>query len=300
MQRSKLKRKATFIFLFLFLFFTIRSSVFAVASIGLSDSSTDSLSDPNQEFQVKVKLMINTPDGTNYYLRGVFYKEGEGPSKYCGFTWNGTEWFSGPYSTDERWKKFLSVTIASDSAQTTLKAKLDITDSGCKESGTYKFKVQRFTQSGNGTFDGQNEQTLQIRIPTSVPTATPSIRASPTQKPSSTPTRVTPTGTGVKIQNTSTIAIQTESTLPESKVNKNTDTDLGETISQKFHDSSGASLLLGESTAPGEQNPERTVIHSTNDYRPITLFLSLGGLLFIACGVFMVIKKMKRKKSTTK
>lgn len=233
--------------------------------------------------------MINAPDGTNYYLRGVFYKEGS--NNYCGYTWNGNDWFSGPYSTDERWKKFLSVTIASDSAQTTLKAKLDITDSGCKESGTYKFKVQRFTQSGNGTFDGQNEQTLQILIPTSVPTATPTVRASPTQKPSTTVIRELPSVTGVKVQYTSSISNQTVLTIPVTNVSKDTDIISGVTISQTVQDSSRASLLLGESTASGKQNSERMVIHSTNDYRPITLFLSLGGLLFIACGVFMVIKK---------
>ncbi len=133
-------RSLIFQFVFIGLFFLLDTAVFAT-SISLYEGSPTTIDSYDQEYQVGVDLFINAPSGTVYYLRGVFYRPGT--SNYCGYTWNGTSWFKGPYTTNEGWKNFLAVNIASSSASTILKAKLDSDDSGCKEPGKYNFKVQR-------------------------------------------------------------------------------------------------------------------------------------------------------------
>ncbi|MBI4990743.1 hypothetical protein HZB96_01460 [Candidatus Gottesmanbacteria bacterium] len=175
------------IFLIIILFFVFPTSIFA-ASITLNDGTPTTISDFNQEYQVNVSLSINADDGTVYYLRGSFYQSGT--NNYCGYTWNGSSWFNGPYSSNEGWKNLLQVTISSSSASAILKAKLDSNDNACKDSGNYNLKVQRFTQGGSGTFDPQNEQSLTVNIPTPTPTVTPSptpLSPTNTPSPSSTP-----------------------------------------------------------------------------------------------------------------
>lgn len=173
------------------LFFIFFSMTAFAASITLSGGSAQ-LGSINDEYIIHVSLSINVTDGTTYYLRGVFYKQGT--SDYCGYTWNGATWFNGPYTANEGWKNFLAVPITNNTWNGDLKAKLDTSDSGCKDSGNYGFKVERFTStSSSGNFDSQNEQALSIVIPTSTPT--PTVTPQPTDTPKvPTPTRVpTPT-----------------------------------------------------------------------------------------------------------
>ncbi len=161
----------------------------------------------------QVKLSISAKDDTAYYLRGVFYQPGT--IKYCGYTWNGGDWFSGPYSSssNQGWKNFLKVVIKSASWSGEMKIKVDPQDSGCKESGNYGFKVQRFTESGSSIFDPQQEKYIDIIIPTltPVPTDVPVSTNAPTNVPTALPT-VKPTLT-VKptIKITPTIAAKNKS-----------------------------------------------------------------------------------------
>ncbi|MBU2632642.1 hypothetical protein KKG52_02895 [Patescibacteria group bacterium] len=71
--------------------------VFATASITVEATKTQI--NAEEELTVNVSLSINASDNTIYYLRGVFYKLGT--TRYCGHTWDGNEWFSGPYSSNE-------------------------------------------------------------------------------------------------------------------------------------------------------------------------------------------------------
>lgn len=196
-----------FLFFLLLIIFCSPQKIFA-ATFNLSNSPTQiGISD---EYPVDVTLSISVADGTIYYLRGAFYKNGT--SNYCGYTWNGTEWFNGPYST--QWKNLLKITITNHTWSGQLKAKVDPNDNGCNSSGTYLFRIERFNDTssdGGGTFsDTQNERTVNIIIPTPTPTSQPTPTntplpptATPTSKPTSTPTPKIPTATP-KIFNTPT------------------------------------------------------------------------------------------------
>lgn len=178
--------------------FFVLSSVFA-SSITLSNQSSSRIN-PADEYTVDAVLSIKARDGTGYYLRCAFFKEGD--NDYCGYTWNGMEWYKGPVSSGEGWKSFMPVQISSDSASVRLKCKFDSTEKGCSTAGRYLFKIQRFTESGSASFDEQNYQELEVAVPTAIPTVIPSPVPSHTPKPTNTPkppapTKMKPTATSV-------------------------------------------------------------------------------------------------------
>ncbi len=184
---SKITIKALLILFcaIIFLKLTSNSSVFA-ASINLSNGTPNVITSSDQEYQVNASLSIdNAADGTVYYMRGVFFQTGS--TNYCGFTWNGSSWFKGPYTSNDGWKNFLPITISSSSATFSLRAKLDQNDSGCQNNGNYNFKIQRFTVGGSGNFDSQNDQSLTVNIPTPTPSLTPISTSVPTSSPTNTP-----------------------------------------------------------------------------------------------------------------
>src|SRR3990167_3152404 len=152
-------------------FFISRSSTVSAAEIILSDIDTAEITKIEQELTVPLELKIKSGDGTVYYLRGAFYKEGT--SQYCGYTWNGSEWYNGPFTSNDGWKKLLAVTIASDSAKTEIKVKVDSNDSHCRETGDYLFKVMRYTQSGNSSSDDQVPLKIRLALPSATPTSLP-------------------------------------------------------------------------------------------------------------------------------
>src|SRR5438105_4172222 len=145
----------TFIFLF-------GSPLSVYAATVTLDNGKATLQSPDEEYTIQVTLSINTANGTTYYLRGVFFKPNT--SSYCGYTWNGTSWFSGPYSSNEGWKNFLPVTVSNNTWTGEVKVKIDAENNSCKDSGSYNFKIQRFTLSGSGNFDEQNVQTVSVTI----------------------------------------------------------------------------------------------------------------------------------------
>lgn len=185
--------KAVFAIVIFFILFDLSLRDSSASSIDIQNESLITITNPSQEYSVDVKLSINADDGTVYYLRGVFYKDSS--TNYCGYTWNGSEWFSGPYSSNEGWKKFLKITISSGSGKIRVRSKIDLSDSGCKDNGQYQFKVQRFTdKSSSGSFDEQEpkdifvtivEPTLTVKptlviVPTKAPTKAPPQRSAPT------------------------------------------------------------------------------------------------------------------------
>lgn len=158
-----------------------------------------------ETYTVPIQVSINATDGTEYYLRGAFYKNGT--TNYCGFTFNGTDWNASP----SEYTKFLKIVITNNVWEGELKTKLDQTDSGCKESGTYKFKVYRYTTTGSSNTDTQNELSVTVVLPTltptptTVPTHTPTPTKTPTPtstpKPTATPTpKVVATNTATPTQ----------------------------------------------------------------------------------------------------
>ncbi len=197
-----MKLKSFSIFFLGLLVFSFAPCVFA-ATITVQNGAT-SLGSAD-EYTVDTVVSIGSANGTQYFLRGAFYQDGT--TNYCGYTYNGSDWYNGPYTTNSGWLHLLPITITSSSWSGQLKAKLDLADAGCANSGIYHFKIERFTASGNGTFDSQTEQTLTVILPTAtptpVPTSTPTAMpvptaikstATPTQKPTiaSSPTKVAP------------------------------------------------------------------------------------------------------------
>ncbi|MGE5041846.1 MAG: hypothetical protein ACM3IJ_03000 [Candidatus Levyibacteriota bacterium] len=164
------------------LFFLFFSSIVYASSISTSANIKQITAET--EIPVQTDLSINSQEGTNYFLRGVFFKPGT--NDYCGYTWNGSSFFSGPYSGNSAWKNFYLASVANSSWSGTLKVKIDPVDSGCSTSGTYSFKVQRFTNSGSATFDSQNELSFEVTVPTPTSTTAPTptqMKVTPTKIP---------------------------------------------------------------------------------------------------------------------
>lgn len=280
-----------------FLFFLVLYGVWFpldvhAATITFSEPSASTFVSQDQELSIQVRLSIHASDGTPYYLRGVFSKDGT--HNYCGYTWNGTDWFSGPYSSNEGWKNFLLVTIASDSAETILKAKLDREKKECQENGTYQFRVQRFiATSGSGTFDGQEPLVISVSLPTLTPTSLPT--SSPIPIPSLTVTpKSTITQKSKPIESDSTSA-PSKSTSPLSKIPPSvtpTPTPVTESVALAI-----SPTQLVEEKAYEDNGTVRTEvlgIETENQSRYAPYFFLLTGICFLIAGVFVGYQKFRK------
>lgn len=281
------------IILFLQFILKFPSKIFAI-SITLDTPSQTIISDIDQEFSVNLTLNgVNIADNTKYYLRGVFFLPDS--TNYCGITWNGSSWFSGPYSTGEGWKKFLAVTVASNSASVQLKAKIDTADSGCRASGSYNFKVQRFTEAGSATFDDQNIQTVVFSLPTPIPS--PTVSPQPTKVPSLKPT--------VKVNNTHVSTNTPEKPIFDNSVEPTLTipaaagleylTSVNNSTSQANSQSSDRSVL-GANT--GEDSFDKEIIIKDvgkNSQKRLILLLIGGGTILILAAIIISIYKIKNR-----
>lgn len=280
----------------LFIFMKICTSESMAASMMLQSAQSNLGMD--QELSIQASLTIQTADSTNYYLRAMFFKDGT--SSYCGYTWNGSEWFKGPYSSNEGWKKLQKITITNNSWNGELKAKIDPEDSGCKESGVYKLKIQRYNEnSGSSTVDEQNEIVLNITVPTQTPTPQPTSKPTPTAKP--TPT----TKPAATIKPTSVSKIQNSSVQTDNLKSMPTVADL------VFREEDEADVL-GEATTAGDINNmlkiatgaayEKSklgpsVTKKNDDAKGLkstrkSIMFGVGGilLLFSSCGILVMRK----------
>lgn len=286
---SKITIKALLILFcaLIFLKLTSNSSVFA-ASINLSNGTPNIITSSDQEYQVNASLSIdNAADGTVYYMRGVFFQTG---SNYCGYTWNGSSWFKGPYTSNDGWKNFLPITISSSSAAFSLRAKLDQNDSGCQNNGNYNFKIQRFTVGGSGTFDTQNDQSLSVNIPTptstpiptSVPTSFPTNTPVPTSVPSNTPT-VTP------MPNQGTVSPARKPTIAPvvygDDYDENAPTDVKNNVLGK-----SVSVTTFPITTMAEQNNKDTKLSFG-----LLFILIAGGIACIGSAIYLSMKEIRKK-----
>jgi len=245
-----------------------------------------SLASADEEFQVNLSLTVNNADNKTYYLRGVF--EQTGSENYCGYTWNGRNWFSGPYSSNDGWKSFLPVTVISSTWSGELKARINTSDSGCRVSGNYFFKIQRFTESGSASFDTQNELNLSIIIPTVTPTPEPTVK--PTHTPSSTQTPYpnptsTPKSYPSQVNPSSTIYLI--NTKPYSSLlSKQAEADPNTA-------SSSPTSVLGiqseETSQPGPVTDE-----SKPSYKPLIISFSLIGLGLASLSAGMLMKNRQK------
>lgn len=270
------------------LFFSLEAHA---ASLTLQ-STTTQLFDISDEYTVDVSITISATDGVQYYLRGVFYKEGS--TNYCGYTWNGAQWFNGPYSSDEGWKYFLPITIQNDQWSGQLKAKIDSSDSGCKESGTYHFKIQRFTASGGSSFDTQTALSVAVVLPTPTPapTAKPTltVKPSPTERPTATvkpsPTpKVILSPTPTQEENGDAL---TKKTLYQTVTSTPIKKQQQATVSSAFR------MAKTVESTPSSPSPTVAVLGVQESSTP-KIFLGLGILFLSICGIlaFRIYKREK-------
>ena len=268
-----------FIFALLFIF---SAKDLHAASISLSASSASI--NVGDELEVDASLSINAKDGSEYFLRGVFYRPGD--NNYCGYTWNGNNYFSGPYSTNEGWKNFIKITVTNNVWTGKIKTKIDPEDSGCRNSGEYHFKIQRFTNSGGSTFDDQSEIMLQVNIPTPTPTPQPTPTPTPTQKPTKVPT-ATPTP-----KNSKQIVLRT--TMSDEENVAYTKDILGSKNVYSANDKK-VKISITPTSIKETQNTDRDKvtpivrdIDNTADEKGGSLFVYLGGVsMLTSCGILL-------------
>jgi hypothetical protein len=261
-------------------------STFA-AQITLS-TGTQSIS-VNDEYDINVHLSVNASDGTTYYLRGVFYQTA---GKYCGFTWNGSSWYSSPVDKGEY---FLPVTLGNGVWDGQLKAKFDSADSDCGNSGQYTFRVIRYTSSGASyATETTNEQSVSVSLPT--PTITPSPTVAPTSSPTnpatSTPSSKSSTSTPTIKINISAIATLTP--LPAlTKVSSPTQALAASSLppaSSNFlqNNSTQEAVVLGISKSASRTptlNVVSTKVLSSNFSPSFVIVFSLGLIFLVSCGI---------------
>ncbi len=277
-------RKSFGFILLSILFLAWTGRVYA-ASVTYLESPQDSAFTSVDELTFQIKLSINVSNNTNYYLRGVFYKKDT--SNYCGFTWNGSAFFSGPYSTNEGWKQFPKVTIQENNWEGEIRVKIDNNDNGCSESGEYGFKLQRFTESGSATFDTQDEKLFTFIIPTPTPTLSPTSTPTPTSKPTKSPTPVKsgPTATPSK----SPTSTSTKSLTP--------------TFSSNISPTPTTSSFGKKSTVLGLNNTQDEIPTPTITIKEDEKSSSSGKIIVVAGGVLLALssgalmyKKYKKEK----
>ncbi len=267
----------------LFLFFP--RNVFA-ATISTSITNPSSSFQVNDEIQLHSSLDINIADGTNYYLRAVFYESGT--TSYCGYTWNGSAFYNSPVGDG---KNFLKITVNNNKWEGDLKVKIDSTDSSCNGSGEFKLKLQRFTDSGSASFDDQNELSTTYVIPTLTPTLAPTNTPTPTPKPTNTPTptpspTLTPTPT---IKATPTPPKPTLKVTIDPKREGGTESAVYTTPAEQ-----NQSILGSNTNISGDQPAADTSGSAPNDWGK--LFIIMGIVLVCgACGILLYNNYKKQK-----
>lgn len=109
----------------------------------------------NQEFETQVFLNLPNNPEQNFFLKGAFKKDGS--SNYFGQTYS-----AGWIGNSEKYSKQLKITTGTTGNwEGKIKVKPDMDDSGFQGSGSYIFKVARYSDSGSGP-TWSNE--LSVRI----------------------------------------------------------------------------------------------------------------------------------------
>lgn len=301
--------KAIFLFyIIIVLYFFVPVKAFASTIILQSD--TMQINNSEEEYTVNVALSLNVLNNTEYYLRGVFYKPNT--YDYCGYTWNGNTWFNGPY-TEEGVKSLQKITINNASWSGTLKAKIEPNDNNCSDSGTYNFKIFRYTTGGGKGNDNQEPLTVNFTAPptpTNTPTNTPTpsntpIPPTPTRIPTptktptptpspktSTPTKTpTPTKSGPTSKPTSTPS--PKPSLAPAKITKKPES----TTILGISTNSAVTSLSGTAVKPSPQKtkPKGLVQSSTATNLPFIIVSIAGSLFLIACAILIFLKIRKNR-----
>lgn len=161
-------------------------STSSVKAVTITTSSTQTSIFSSNEYIVDASVSAEVADGTQYYLRGEFFKPGT--SNYCGYTWNETSWYNGPYS-GTGFQNLRLIKMASNLWSGQVKAKFDPASSGCNTSGVYNFRILRYSSGGNPqSGDTQTPLSVDVTIGTPTPSSSPIETQSPTPTATERPT----------------------------------------------------------------------------------------------------------------
>ncbi len=118
--------------------------------------------DENGNFTVNVNLSVSGQAGSSYYLRAAF-SHPTTPTSYFGYTKNNAgNWYNGTPSPLDH-TQFYRVTLDSNASWIgTIEIKPDPLSSNYKGTGSYNFKVGRYTATGSGPTWSDNSTTITI------------------------------------------------------------------------------------------------------------------------------------------
>ena len=156
--------------------------------------------------------------------------------------------------------------------------KTDFSDSGYQGEGEYNFKVGFYYITGTGSVSSINWSSILV-LTISEPDPTPTNTPTPTMVPTATPTIVPTATTGPTKSPTSTPipSIITPSITLASTISQTENEDNSDTL--------GEATISGETEVVDTQTPEKTKVLSTKTSKWPGVFMIVGGLLFITCGI---------------
>lgn len=281
-----------FVILFIFIFlFNPKSTSAATFTFSGAPSSINE----SDSFSVNVTLSISGSSGNSYYIRGAF-SHSESPTAYFGYTKNNQgNWYNG--SPFDKTQYFQVIMDPDGQWSGTVEVKLDTSDSGYKGSGTYNFKLGRYT-TGGSTSAWCNTDTVSctianISVVAPTPTVTPTL--TPTMTPAPIPTSVltntpTPTRTPTPTKSPTptlkpTLFITPTSIEPTDEVMPTS--VLGESTESEGRDDQKSSKTtpLKEAKVLGVQTDNLSRI-----------LIGIGLIFLIACGALVFRTYMRNKK----
>lgn len=161
-----------------------------VSAATFTFSGTPSSITGEESFSVSVVLSVSSSAGNNYYIR-IAFSHPDSPSSYFGYTKNNAgNWYNGTPSPIDK-TQFYKVTMDENNQWTgTIEAKPDIESSAYKGSGTYNFKLGRYTESGSLTWCNNESTGCAVASVSIVTTATPTPTPAPTNTPVPTATPI--------------------------------------------------------------------------------------------------------------
>lgn len=283
---SSLIRVLFFLFLFFFLFIIPAYAV----SVSIDNVPKTIGTDP-----FTLLLTVSGASAGTNYLRVDIYQNGT--ISYFGETYNdkNNEWHNGSDGT-----KYSEITIGSDgTGNGKVQARIgDTILNDYSGSGAYFLRIRRYTAGGNYNNDEAKASAIPVTLiyPTFTPTSTPTPLPEATAKPTKTPK---PTNTPTPEKKTQSVdQTDYESVLSESSS--------GEDVSLSIYPSSvsgsnsaGPTAILAAQITPAKKNTtEASIMREKKELSNSDLLLivvSMGGVLFIACGILMYVRKIKRK-----
>jgi len=275
-----------FSFAFLLCLFLSVPSAYAV-SITVTNPPSSIGTDP---FAISVAVS-GASTGTNY-LRIDLYKDGT--TNYFGETYNGTDWYSGSVGSS-----YLPITIGSDGTWSgDMQARIgDTISDDYNGSGSYFLRVRRYTASGS--YNNEESKASAIPIVLTFPTLTPMPTNTPTPIPTAKPTKPpTPTATPKPAKSTTSVNTSTNNEAVLADAISESNLQISTLPSEETaSDSASPAVVLATQTPVKKKitrSPKKDQMKKSSNSFPQIIALSLGGILFIACGILLYLKRIKK------